>query len=157
MSSNGFAPCRVFELRASRRLARALIALHAAAALAILAAQLPWPLKLAVVLLLALSGRAALRRHAARTAPSAVTRLVRRTDGGWVALRNDGTAVIGALADASVVHPWLVVVGIEDGWRTLFTPVPADALHPEDHRRLRVWVKWQPRGVSSKKNVGAAP
>jgi hypothetical protein len=144
MSPDGFAPCRVFELGPSRGLARAVVTVHAAAALAVLAAQLPWPLKVAAAAALAFSGRRALRRHAMRTATDAVVRLMRRDGGGWAALRNDGTAVIGPLADRSYVHPWLVIVGIEDGWRTLYTPVPADALPPDDHRRLRVWVKWQP-------------
>ena len=144
MSHNGFAPCRVFELRASRGIACALVAVHAAAGIAILAAQFPWPLKFTAAALLALGGTRAVRRHATRTAPDAVVRLLRRPDGGWAALRADGSAMIGALGDASYIHPWLTIVGIEDGWRTLYTPVPGDALHPDDHRRLRVWVKWQP-------------
>ncbi len=144
MSSSGFAPCRVFELRRSPRLALALGALHAAATAALLAAQLPVLLKLAAIAAVVVSARQAHHTHALRTAHRAVVRLVRRDTGDWVAERRDGTAFIGTLASDSVIHRHLVVVGIKDGWRTLFTPVPADALSADEHRRLRVWVKWQP-------------
>ena len=144
MSSSGFEPCRVFELGTSRRLALALIGLHVATASALFAAQLPWTVRVAAVALLVLSARRALSRHANRTGSDAVVRLVRRADGRWAAIHRDGTALIGPLAGDSFIHPWLTIVGIRDGWRTCWTPVPADALSPDDHRRLRVWVKWQP-------------
>ncbi|MEX0900204.1 MAG: protein YgfX [Gammaproteobacteria bacterium] len=144
MSSNGFAHCRVFELGRSPRLAVAVTVLHAAGAIALLAAQLPWATKVVALATALASARHALRTHTSRTARSAVVRLVRRDDGYWCAERRDGTSFVGTLARDSYIHRHLVVVGIKDGWRTLFTPVPADALNTNDHRRLRVWVKWQP-------------
>ena len=144
MSSSGFAPCRVFELRRSPRLAAVLATCHAAAVVAVLLAQLPWPAKLAAFAVIGLSARHTHRSHAVRSAGGAVVRLVRRDSGDWVAERRDGTAFVGPLARDCVIHRHLVIVGIRDGWRTLFTPVPADALAADDHRRLRVWVKWQP-------------
>ena len=153
MRSNGFAPCRVFEPRRSAALCRLVAATHALAFLAVGIAQLPWSLRIPMWLALGLSGYRAWTRHATRSSPRAVVRLERHDDGRWSAQRRDGTSVIGTLVDDSFIHRALVVVGIADGGLKTFVAVPSDALGADDHRRLRVWVKWQPATNRDAKSV----
>lgn len=144
MSQSGFGRCPAFEPRCSKRFAAALAALHASAALAVLFAQLAPALKLAWVAALAASALHTLATHALRTAPGAVVRISLRDDGRWTLHLRDGRTVTGALHRDSFIHPCLIVVGVRDGWLPTFAPVPVDALSTDDHRRLRVLVKWAP-------------
>ncbi|MFN2300884.1 MAG: protein YgfX [Gammaproteobacteria bacterium] len=144
MSPSGFGRCPAYEPGRSTRFAAALAAVHAAAALAVLFAQLPPALRLAGIAALAASALHAIAVHALRTAPAAIVRIAVRDDGRWTLQRRDGRTVTGQLHGDSFIHRWLVVVGVRDGWRSVFVPIPLDALPPDDHRRLRVLVKWTP-------------
>jgi hypothetical protein len=70
--------------------------------------------------------------------------LRRLTDGRWSMFHADGRTCVGHLHRGSVAHPWLCVVVIADGWRRMQVTIPADALSRDDHRRLRVWLRWCP-------------
>lgn len=142
MSSPGFDPCPAFEPGASVRFAALMVLSHGAAGLGIVVAQLPIWLKPALLAVVLCSAWRALRVNGWRTAGAAVVRVARRGDGRWELLRRDGRVTIGELHDDCYVHPLLAVVGVRDGWRTVFVPVPVDALRPDAHRRLRVWLRW---------------
>lgn len=48
------------------------------------------------------------------------------------------------LLPSATVHPWLTVVPLKiDGRNKLAVVVPPDSTHPEDFRRLRIWLRWR--------------
>jgi RNA polymerase sigma-70 factor (ECF subfamily) len=85
-----------------------------------------------------------LRRHALRSSVAAVVR-VAVGPGEVVHLeRRDGRHLQGRLLPSSFVSPALVILNLAVGrWRLpLAVLVPADAVPRNEHRRLRVWLRW---------------
>lgn len=107
---------------------------------ALFAAQLPWPLIAAGMLLLILVAWRTLWPGHGR-----VVTLAARADGRWTVRYANGRSAIGLLQPDSVAHPWLCVVALRDGWRRVTVTIPADALTRDAHRRLRVRLRWPPR------------
>jgi toxin CptA len=129
-------------LRPSLWLGIALGAGHAAA-LAIAAAMLPAGAASCAVIAVGLSWLDAQRRHVARTAADAIVGLQLSTSGGMVVHQRSGRYQAGRLV-SRFVSPALVVVTLRlpRGWRTIPVVILPDAVGTEEHRRLRVWLKW---------------
>ncbi|HEX7045074.1 MAG TPA: protein YgfX [Burkholderiales bacterium] len=132
------------ELGASRGLAAVFAAVHGGAL--IICALLPlvlW-LRLLLAALVAAALWRALRRHAWRRGPRAITAFrvggddtcaIRRGGGDWEPVR---------LVE-HWVHPWLTVLVVRAvrGGGAVGVLVPADAVSPEPFRRLRVRLRLQ--------------
>ena len=125
----------VIETRASALARGVLLAIHLAAAFALFLARLPTPLQLAG---LALLGASLWRTRT----PPATQRLRAMADGRmeiWV----DATWKSLPIQSDSVALPGLIVLLWREGGRSHSLMLPADAMSGEEHRRLRVWLRWK--------------
>lgn len=131
-------PARVVRIRPSRlqRWGLVVVALLALASIAL--AELPPPGRLAATLITGLVAWHAWRR------PEVVA-LRPNPDGGleWRAAGQDWQAA--NLLPDTYVTPWLCVLAFRSEGKTRRLPLYPDSLHPEDFRRLRVWLRWQAR------------
>ncbi len=145
MLSHGFVRFPVFEPNRSRVLPRVTIAVAAVASLAMVLSQAPtWLTALFGLLAAAI----VLRMPSLRVAS-----VRRRYDGRWVVTVGDGRRFIGHLAPSCVIHRWLAVLVIQDGWRRTAIALPRDTLSEDAHRRLRVSLRWMADGQSGRSTV----
>jgi toxin CptA len=130
------------SLRPSARLGAVLGAGHAGA-LVIAAAMLPASAAVPAVVALGLSWLDAHRRHVARSAADAVTALELSAGEHLVVHQRSGASQAGPFA-SRFVSPALVVLTLRPPghWRTIPVVILADAVGADEHRRLRVWLKW---------------
>lgn len=110
-----------------------------------LVAGLPLPAAwrgLSAVLVIAAGARALARSRVA------IVGMVVRSDGTVVALRADGRALAGALADGCVALPAFAAIAwrATGEWRMGVVAVPRDVLTPEAHRALRVVLRYATSG-----------
>ncbi len=119
--------------------------MFACGATAALVAALPLPAGwrgLTAALVIAAGARTLARSR------EAIVGMVVRSDGTVVALRADGRALAGALADGCVVLPAFAAIA----WRATgerrrgLVAVPRDVLAPEAHRALRVMLRYATSG-----------
>jgi toxin CptA len=127
----------VIETRASATARFLLVAAHLAALAALFLALLPLPLRLLGCVALAASLGLIWRRPAS-------SRLRGKGDGQMEIWRAAAWQPLELRAD-SVVLPWLIVLRWREGRTRRGLALPADALAPDDHRRLRVWLQWNAR------------
>ena len=125
----------VIETRASALARAALLGIHLAAACALFLASLPTPPRL---LGLGLLGASLWRCRK----PAAPLRLRARVDGRLEIWRDAAWKSLSIQPD-SVALPGLIVLRWREGGRSHSLVLPADALSGEDHRRLRVWLRWK--------------
>jgi hypothetical protein len=126
--------------KASPRLAGALVAAHALAAFALVPTGLPLAAKLALALAVCVSLIATLIRHALRPSLAALTL---RGDGRLDLERRDGTHAEATVDRCTTVFSWLVVLLLRTEGGKIALTLPSDALGPDQHRRLRLWLRWQ--------------
>ena len=69
--------------------------------------------------------------------------LTLRADGRMLIGHPDGTSVEADIHPQSTVFSWLVVVLFRADGRLESLVLPRVAMDAEDHRRLRVWLKWK--------------
>jgi toxin CptA len=93
-----------------------------------------------------------LGHHARRSAGAAVVEVALAQDGRVDLHRRDGGRAEGRLLPSTFVSPLLVILNLAgDRWRPpRAIVVPADAVADDDHRRLRVWLRW--RSVAADKD-----
>lgn len=72
----------------------------------------------------------------------AVRRLRLLADGGIEAGFNDGRWELCNVCAASFVTRWLVIVRLQGAAGTRAVVLLPDGLVPDQHRRLRVWLRW---------------
>jgi len=125
----------VIDTHASATAKMLLVAMHLAALAALFLALLPAAARLVGVALLVASLWASWRR------PVSV-RLRAKADGQLEIWREAAWKPVQLQAD-SVALPWLIVLRWREGWRRLSLALPADALPGDEHRRLRVWLRWK--------------
>lgn len=111
-------------------------------AFALWLADLPWSVRLA--------GLGMLAAALALASPSRAPTLRCKADGGLAVRRAETWKPVAAEAD-SIALPWLVVLIWREEGRRRRLAIPFDALTPEEHRRLRLWLRWRV------KPVGEAP
>lgn len=121
----------------SRSLRWALVALHLLAGLAVLLADLAWPWRLALLLVVIASLAAPGRMPGGTT-------LRCQADGRLSVRRGDDWEPVELLAD-TVVLPWLIVLRYRGtGQAGVVTClVLPDGLGHDEHRQLRVWLRWR--------------
>jgi toxin CptA len=117
---------------------------HAVAGILLWVALPPW-WSLAGCVVLGTSLLIALANHARRSARAAVVEVALAQDGRLELQRRDGARVEGRLLPSTFVSPLLVILNLSTDRRRLphAVLVPADAVAPDDHRRLRVWLRWR--------------
>jgi len=144
------APLRL-ELRASRALAAAILALHAAAALSVLGVM--GGLEGAGLSIgLMLVGALAARDRALLVGSRAVRALELGREGAFTAELANGVRIAGKAGARRHLGPWWVVVPLAGApWAAL---VVKGMLAPEAYRRLRVWALWG-RLPASAQAIGA--
>lgn len=113
------------------------LAAHLAALVALFLARLPLAAVLAGLALLLASFIAS----RSRTAPP---RLRCMAD-GRLEIRRDATWQAAKPLPDSVALPWLIVLRWREDGRSHRLTLPPDALPSEEHRRLRVWLRWKTR------------
>jgi toxin CptA len=118
---------------------------HAAAAVLVWV-TLPIGWSLAACAALVASLLFALGRHARRSAGAAVVEVALRQDGRVDLRRRDGACLQERLLPSTFVSPMLVILNLAGNrWRPpRAVLVPADSVAADDHRRLRVWLRWRP-------------
>lgn len=141
-------PSNYFECRwhACGQLLAAYLAAQALALISICLLSIPvWARVLGALLCLA-HGVWALPLHIRLTHASAVTRLRHDADGWQLWSRDKGWQAVQLRRD-SLALPWVVIVRfrVRDEWRVRAVCIPADALAPDQHRRLRVRLKFSRR------------
>ncbi|WP_339473181.1 protein YgfX [Pseudomonas sp. RL_5y_Pfl2_69] len=138
-------PSNYFECRwhACGQLLAAYLAAQTLALISICLLSIPvWARVLGALLCLA-HGVWALPRHIRLTHASAVIRLRHDADGWQLWSRDKGWQAVQLRRD-SLALPWVVIVRfrVRDEWRARAVCIPADALAPDQHRRLRVRLKF---------------
>ncbi|MDP2431325.1 MAG: hypothetical protein Q8O33_04790 [Pseudomonadota bacterium] len=125
----------VIETQASVTAKGLLIALHLAALAALLLASLPTSLHLGGIALLGASLWKDWRRPVA-------LRLRGKADGKLECWRDSAWKPLELRPDSVVLAGLIVLRWREDGRRHSLA-LPPDALPGDDHRRLRVWLRWK--------------
>jgi len=138
-------------LQRSNRLATALCAAHAVAAVALLASPLPVLLSGAACAALLVSAAWSVRRHAFRTSPSALVELELYEDCTLSACTADGKWLQYTVVGSSFLSRVLTVLNLraEGTWRLRSVLISADCVDRDAFRRLRVWLRWRCAGRTS--------
>lgn len=125
----------VIETRASATAKGLLLALHLAALAALFLASLPAPFHLGGGALLAASLRMAWMRPVSM-------RLRGKADGQLEIWRHSAWKPLELRPD-SVALAWPIVLRWREDGRRHSLALPPDALSGDDHRRLRIWLRWK--------------
>jgi toxin CptA len=115
----------------------AVLALYLAAGLALWITALPIAVRLSGLAALSLGIALAWRRRP-------LVRLRGKADGTLELLRGDTWRTI-QVSMGSVALPGLIVLRWREGRRGQALALPGDALAPDAHRRLRIWLRWRAR------------
>lgn len=75
---------------------------------------------------------------------------------GEMEIWREGTWSRVEILPDGVVLPWLVALSWRERGRIRHFMIPLDALAAEDHRRLRVWLKWRARDREATASVESA-
>ncbi|MBW0235243.1 protein YgfX [Pseudomonas sp. D1HM] len=141
-------PSKCFECRwhASGQLLAAYLAAQALALISIYLLAVPFWAHVLGVLLCLQHGAWTLPRHIRLTHGSAFTGLRHDADGWQLYSRADGWQPVQLRRD-SLALPGAVIVRfrLRDEWRVRAVCIPRDALAPDQHRRLRVRLKFSRR------------
>jgi hypothetical protein len=127
----------VLEVRRSPGFIAVLCLAHTVAAVGLLPVDLPFVAKSGLWVALAVSLAVLLGRG------RRVAAIVLRADGRLSLLGKDRPPLECQVDPATTVLPWLIVLLVKAGEKTVALILPADALGAEGHRQLRVWLKWR--------------
>jgi hypothetical protein len=103
--------------------------------------RLPLPAKLAIWFILTLSLSRLLWQR--RLALPAALRL--QADGGLALIDSGGGVMECRVLPDTTVMPWLVVLRYKAVGKVDSLVLPVDALGTEEHRQLRIWLRWRAR------------
>lgn len=134
------APLRI-SLRRSRRLLLAQWLAHGLAAAAVLAANVPWSLRGALFVAIAIS-------LLYQPRPPRVVALILHADGRLEKVGADGTAVTLQLHPHTTLLPGLAILLYRQRGRLAALPLLADSLSAEDFRQLRLHLRWRAGSVA---------
>jgi hypothetical protein len=105
---------------------------------------MPIPVKLGLALILVLS---LFRRMRTRQELPQALKLL--PDGSLDCIGVDGNHANWRIDPTTTALPWLVVLRLRGPTSTRSLVLPRDALGPEGHRQLRVWLRWRITGDSA--------
>ncbi|TRZ56938.1 MAG: hypothetical protein D4S02_14395 [Rhodocyclaceae bacterium] len=128
------------KLQPSRNLAVLLVATHAGALLVISSLELLVWIKLALLILMAIS---AWNCRKYWYGAQRITLLSLREKGALAYLRMNGETGDASVDRQSTVTPWLTVILLTRGQGLESLVLLPDSLNQDDYRRLRVWLRWQ--------------
>lgn len=123
------------SIQPSRRLVIILLVLHGLAAGSLMLADVSWPWRLPGLSMLALSAGLTLRRRRAMELQCLAD--------GHLQLYDGQSWHLAELATGSLVWPWLCLLKLRQGGRSITIAVLGDSLEPTAFRRLRVWLRWK--------------
>jgi toxin CptA len=128
----------------SMQLAVALVAVHLGAAALLWIVPLALPAQALLTLALAASLAYLLARDALLRAPRSIVALEIRDEAVSLQVRN-GEWMEGEVLGSSYVSPLLTVVNFRprERWRVRHLILVPDNAHPDDFRRLRIWLRWK--------------
>jgi toxin CptA len=111
----------------------------------LVALGLLWPLAvpLALKALLAAAIAVSTARVVRRTRKPAVAALHLGKGGALEVETMPGTRLAATVLPTTTVLAGLTVLLLRSAGRTLALTLPADAMPADDHRQLRLWLKWQ--------------
>ncbi|MDP1524739.1 MAG: hypothetical protein Q8M20_02915 [Rhodocyclaceae bacterium] len=127
----------VIPVRSSRRWRALLWGAHAVAITSVLPLDLAWAVRLCLVVLIGFS------LYRSLTRPQEITQLSLGAKGELTLATKVGAGGTALILPETAVLPGMVVLVLRfEGKRTPLV-LMADALDPEDYRRLRVWLNWR--------------
>lgn len=136
--SNGFWPAGAVELKVSRGLVAAVGSIHVLAGGLLIWVVDGW-LTVAALLILALS----LAWQTWQLLGSArVTQLQRMAEDQWRYVTASGRRYDGQTLENAFVHPRVIILSLRQGWRRRHVVLLQDSLTQDNHRRLRVLLRW---------------
>ncbi len=141
MSSPRYATPLVLEPRPSRWLLSLMLFTHGGAMAVLLAlGEMPWPVRLLLVMAVIAGLWFALGGLGWRRSPACVRRLVWQTENHWRVELCSGETVAARLRPSSFLHPWLVVLSlrVEGRWLPRSLVLARDSLDATTFRQLRV-------------------
>lgn len=103
--------------------------------------RLPLPVKVAIWFVLTLS----LSRLVWQRRLSLPAALKLQADGGLALIDAQGIATECGVQPETTVMPWLVVLRYKSLGKIRSLVLPVDALGAEEHRQLRIWLRWRAR------------
>jgi hypothetical protein len=130
------------SLRASVTLAITLCVIHGLAVFAVAASDLSTAVKIVVWISLVLSLWRGIAIHALRRGARAPIALTLRRDGEVEIAYRDGVREQVLVDARSTVTAWLVVLLVRGRGRCQALSLPRDAVATDQHRQLRLWLRW---------------
>ena len=133
------------DLRRSRLIAGAMIAVHAIALASLVSIQLAIATKLALAVAILVSLAHALSRHALLALRTSIAAIELEDGDRCTITQRDGAARSAAILGTSYVAPWLTVLNLRMESRTLprHVIVVPDNVEAEAFRTLRVLLRWR--------------
>ena len=117
---------------------------HGLAVVAVLTANIPWTLRGALLVAIAVSLLYQLR-------PPRVVALILHADGRLEKVGADGAAVTLQLHQHTTLLPGLAILLYRQQGRLAALPVLADSLSAEDFRQLRLHLRWRAEGAATER------
>ena len=140
---NQFALPILMVIKPSPWLAGGIIVVHLGAALALCTADLYWPVKCIVMLVVVANFTKVLLTQVLQKHPDAPVQLLLTADGEWWLTCARGSTISVQLLPAAYVHPLCTVLsfrGAEGRYTVILTP---DVVEADMFRRLRVRLRFQ--------------
>ncbi len=130
------------DLRASLSFASLLFLTQALLWFVILQLELPWGIKIGLMLMCLMSSILALRQQALRIGQSAIVRIWQSADGDWLLMDRQGSTRRGILQGDSFIGKWILVLNFKIEARRFWQPVILffDTLPEHEFRRFRVFL-----------------
>ena len=132
-------------LRSSRLLAAILALAHGAAIAAVSVLDIPFAVKAVAAAGLAVNWLILVRKQAWLQTPDAATAIEISSDNMLSVQTRDGAWSECEVLGTTYVTPYLTVLNLRpaDGRAVRRIVILPDSAHPEDFRKLRVWLRWK--------------
>ena len=131
-----------FSLRPSATLVAALFLIHGFAIIMVALTDLPPVIKCALWIALAISVWRSVLIHVLQRGTQALAAITLRSDGELEIEYRNGEVARVLVDGRTTVFSWLVVLLMRKDGRVLSLTLPRDALGVDDHRQLRLWLRW---------------
>ncbi len=126
----------IFSLGFSRSMAAFILLIHGMAALLVGMVDGPFLCKGLCLIGLMYSAVQNWQQHVKRSRKGSVISVWQDSKGAWGCVLRDGRCLKGVLASQTFQHPYLWIVALKTQKRTLYIPIPRDALDNFGFRTL---------------------